>query len=328
MRRTKSNVRNFHDANFLKFAAVAFILLTLFPGRAVAQQKDQKTFASAQEASDALVAAIKSGDEAAMLAILGSDGKDIISSGDPAEDKEHRATFVKKYDEMHRLVKEPDASTTLYIGAENWPSPIPVLQKGSVWYFDSSAGVKEVLFRRVGQNEMSAIRVCQELVAAQNEYFAKENKEYAQKFASDEGKQDGLYWASADKQSESPIGPLVAAAGIPNGAPKTLHTPPAPFHGYYFRIVTRQGKAAPGGAADYIVGGKMTGGLAFVAYPAEYRNSGVMTFIVDKDGVVYEKDLGKKTENAGKSMKDYNPDSTWRKTQEPIEETAAIQKTQ
>ena len=328
MRSTKLNLRNFYGANFRNLAILAFALLACLPAGAQAQQKGQKTFGSAQEAADALVAAAKSSDEGALMAILGSDGKEIISSGDAAEDQANRANFAKKYEEMHRLVAEPDGMTVLYIGAENWPWPIPLVNKSGSWYFGTEAGKQEILYRRVGKNEMAAIRVCQELVAAQNEYFAKEHNEYAQKLASDEGKQDGLYWASADKQSESPIGPHVANAGVPNGAPKNLHTPPAPFHGYYFRIVTRQGKKAPGGAADYIVAGKMTGGFAFVAYPAEYRNSGVMTFLVGKDGVVYEKDLGKKTENAANSIKSYDPDSSWKKSEEPQMQTAEAKKLQ
>jgi len=328
MRRTKLHLRNSYGPNFLALTAVGFILLACFPARAAAQQPGEKTFASPQAASDALVTALKSDDEKALLEILGPDAKDIISSGDPAEDKATRTNFVKKYGEMHRMVAEPDGTTVLYIGAENWPCPIPLVNKGGAWYFNTDAGKQEILFRRIGQNEMSAIRVCQELAAAQNEYFAKENNEYAQKLASDAGKQDGLYWASTDKQSESPIGPLVANAGVPNGAPKNLHTPPAPFHGYYFRIVTRQGKSAPGGAADYIVGGKMTGGFAFVAYPAEYRNSGVMTFIIGKDGVVYEKDLGKKTDAVAKSMKSYDPNPTWKKSGSMQEQSAAEKKPQ
>jgi hypothetical protein len=328
MRHTKLNLRNVRLSGFFTVATAAFLLFACFAPSVMAQQAGQKTFPSADEASHALVAALKSGDDTALLQILGPDGKEIVSSGDPAEDLETRKNFVTKFNEMHRLVVEPDGTTTLYIGPENWPTPIPIVNKSGAWYFNTDAGKQEILFRRVGQNELSAIRVCQELAAAQEEYFAKENKEYAQKFTSDEGKQDGLYWASSDKQSQSPIGPLVAAAGIPNGQAKTLHTPPAPFRGYYFRVVTRQGKAAPGGAADYIVGGKLTGGFAFVAYPAEYRSSGVMTFIVGKDGVVYEKDLGKKTQSAGTSMKDYNPDSTWKKAQESTQETASDQKTQ
>ena len=328
MRRTKLHLRNSYGLNFLVVTAAAFILLACFPTRSAAQQPGEKTFSSSQAASDALVTALKSDDEKALLEILGPDAKDIISSGDAAEDKATRTNFVKKYEEMHRLMKEPDGTTTLYIGAENWPTPIPLVDKSGAWYFNTDAGKQEILFRRIGENEMSAIRVCQELAAAQNEYFAKQNNEYAQKLASDAGKQDGLYWASTDKQSESPIGPLVANAGIPNGAPKNLHTPPAPFHGYYFRIVTRQGKSAPGGAADYIVGGKMTGGFAFVAYPAEYRNSGVMTFIIGKDGVVYEKDLGKKTDTAAKSIKSYDPNATWKKSGSMQEQSADAKKPQ
>jgi hypothetical protein len=328
MRRIKLNLRNFHGANFRILAVLAFALLMCLPAGAQAQQKGQKTFASAQEAVDALVAAVKSSNDGALLAILGPDGRDIISSGDAVEDEANRATFAKKYEEMHRLVAEPDGMTVLYIGAENWPSPIPLVNKNGSWYFGTEAGKQEILYRRVGRNEMAAIRVCQELAAAQNEYFAKENNEYAQKLASDAGKQDGLYWASADKQSESPIGLLVANASVPNGAPKNLHTPPAPFHGYYFRIVTRQGKDAPGGAADYIVNGKMTGGFAFVAYPAEYRNSGVMTFMIGKDGVVYEKDLGKKTDSAAKSIKSYDPNSTWKKSGTMQEQSASEKKPQ
>jgi hypothetical protein len=328
MRRTKLSLQNVLGANFRTLAILALVLLACLPAGAQAQQKGQKTFGSAQEAADALVAAAKSSNEGALLAILGPDGKEIISSGDAAEDEANRTNFAKKYEEMHRLVAEPDGMTMLYIGAENWPWPVPLVNKNGSWYFGTEAGKQEILYRRVGRNEMAAIRVCQELVAAQNEYYAKEHNEYAQKLASDEGKQDGLYWASADKQSESPIGPLVANAGVTNGAPKNLHTPPAPFHGYYFRIVTRQGKNAPGGTADYIVGGKMTGGFAFVAYPAEYRNSGVMTFIVGKDGVVYEKDLGKKTDAAAKSIKAYDPDSSWKKSQEPQLQTADAKKPQ
>jgi hypothetical protein len=327
MRRTKPGV-NLHGGNSLKLAAVVFILLACFPGAAKAQQKDQKTFASPEEASSAFVAAIKSNDEAAMLQILGPDGKEIISSGDPKEDADHRKNFATRYDQMHRFVAEPDGTTTLYIGAENWPCPIPLVKKGSAWYYDTAAGKQEILYRRVGQNEMSAIRVSQELAAAENEYFAQNKNEYAQKFTSDEGQQNGLYWKSTDSKSESPVGPLVANASMPNGPAKNLHTPPAPFHGYYFRILTRQGKHAPGGASDYLVGGKMTGGFAFVAFPAEYRNSGVMTFIVSKDGAVYQKDLGPHTESAAKSMKAYDPDSSWQKLEKMNEQSASAQKTE
>ncbi|MGD0403394.1 MAG: DUF2950 domain-containing protein [Candidatus Acidiferrales bacterium] len=323
MHPAKWNLRNVRLSGYFTVATAALLLFASFSPSALAQQKGQKTFSSADEACHALVTALKNSDDQALLQILGPDGKEIISSGDPVEDAATRTNFVSKFHQMHRLVVEPDGTTTLYIGAENWPTPIPLVNKNGAFYFNTEAGKQEILYRRIGRNEMSAIRVCQELVAAQNEYFAKENNEYAQKLASDAGKKDGLYWADADKQSQSPIGPLVANASVPNGAPKNLNTPPTPFHGYYFRIVTRQGKDAPGGAADYIVNGKMTGGFAFVAYPAEYRNSGVMTFIVGKDGVVYEKDLGKKTEAAAKSIKSYDPDTSWKKSSGAMQEQSA-----
>ena len=225
---------------------------------------------------------------------------------------------------MHRLVAEPNGTTTLYIGAENWPTPIPLVNKGKTWYFDTDAGKKEILYRRIGQNETSAISVCQELVAAQKEYRATHDNEYARKFFSDEGQHNGLYWKAADGESQSPIGPLVAAA-VADGS-KSQEGAPTPFRGYYYLRLTRQGKNGPGGAKSYIVNGKMTGGVAFVAYPAEYRSSGVMTFIVNEDGVVYEKDLGKKTNVVATSMKEYKPNFSWREAEEQQEETASDQK--
>jgi hypothetical protein len=213
-------------------------------------------------------------------------------------------------------VKEPDGTINLYIGAENWPTPIPLVNKGNSWYFDTQAGKKEILYRRIGRNEISTIRVCQELVAAQKEYYSTERNEYAEKILSDEGQHNGLYWKATDGEPQSPIGPLVASA-VTEGYAKGQGGAPTPYRGYYFHILTRQGKKAPGGAKDYIVNSKMTEGFAFVAYPAEYRSSGVMTFIVGVDGVVYQKDLGKKTESVDKTLKKYNPDSSWEKAEEP-----------
>jgi hypothetical protein len=232
---------------------------------------------------------------------------------------------VQKYQQCHRLVREPDGTTTLYIGAENWPTPIPLLNKGNSWYFDTAAGEQEILFRRIGLNEMSAIRVCQQLVAAQKEYYAS-HKEYAQRIFSSEGQHNGLYWKVTGSEPESPIGPLVAAASY-EGYPEHQNGVPTPFRGYYYRILTRQGKNGPGGAKSYIVNGKMTDGFAFLAYPAEYRSSGVMTFIVDQDGVVYQKDLGKKTQALPKAVKEYDPDTTWQKLEEQQQETAGEPKT-
>ena len=199
-----------------------------------------------------------------MIEILGPEGKKIVSSGDDTEDANHRADFVKEYEQMHRLVTEPDGTTVLYIGAENWPTPIPIVKKGNSWYFDTAAGEKEVLYRRVGRNEMSAIRVCQELVAAEKEYSA-QYKYYALKIYSDDDQHDGLYWKATEGAPQSPIGPLVALA-VSEGYAEGRDNPPTPYRGYYFHVLTAQGKDAPGGAKTIVVDGKMTAGFAFVAY--------------------------------------------------------------
>jgi hypothetical protein len=321
MRRTKLNFDKFHLANLTKLAAVA-ILLTAYLPTSMAQQRGQKTYSSPEDASNALVAATQNNDEKAMLDILGPDGKQIVSSGDETEDAQSRANFVQKYQEMHRLVKEPDGTTILYIGAENWPTPIPLVNKSDLWYFDTGAGKKEILYRRIGRNEISTIRVCQELVAAEKEYSSTHHNEYAQKIFSDEGQQNGLYWKAADVEPQSPIGPLVASAFAKG------YGSPTPYLGYYYHILTGQRKNDSGAAKSYLVNGKMTEGFAFVAYPAEYRSSGVMTFIVSEDGVVYQKDLGKKTDVLAKAMKEYGPNSSWQKAEEQQEEeTADEQKT-
>ncbi len=318
MRRSKLNFDKFHWGDLPKLAAVAIFLTGCFPTRSMAQQQGQKTFSSARDASSALVTAAQSNDEKALLDILGPDGKQIISSGDETEDAGNRANFVQRYREMHRLVKEPDGTVTLYIGAENWPVPIPLVNKDDSWYFDTEAGKKEILYRRIGQNEMSTIRICQELVAAENEYHSTQQNEYAQKIFSDEGQHNGLYWKAADGEPQSPIGPLVASA-VAEGYVRDQGGAPTPYRGYYYHILTRQGENGSSGAKSYIVNGKMTEGFAFVAYPADYRSSGVMTFIVNEDGNVYQKDLGKKTGTLAKAMKEYNPDSGWQKVEDQDE---------
>jgi hypothetical protein len=325
MRRTKLNLGKFHRAHLPRVAAVAVLLMGCFPARSMAQQPGQKTFSSAEEACKALAAAAQANDEKAMLEVLGPDGKQIVSSGDEIEDAQSRANFTRRYQEMHRWMKEPDGTTMLYIGAENWPVPIPMVKKGNEWYFDTDAGKQEILYRRVGRNEMSAIRVSQELVSAQKEYYSMQQGAFAEKIFSDEGQHNGLYWKVSGSEPQSPIGPLVAAA-VAEGYAKGQAGPPTPYHGYYFHILTRQGKNAPGDAKNYIVNGKMTEGFAFVAYPAEYRSSGVMTFLVNQDGVVYQKDLGDKTDVLAKTLKEYNPGSGWKKAEEEQPETAGMQK--
>jgi Protein of unknown function (DUF2950) len=325
MRQTTLNFAAWQWGNLAKFAAVAVLLLGSVPAITQAQQQGQKTFASAEEASNALFNAAQSNDEKAMLDLFGPDGKQVVSSGDDVQDKEMHANFAKKYQDMHRLVNEPDGTTTLYLGAENWPAPIPLVHKGNVWYFDTEAGTREILYRRVGRNEITTIRVCQELVAGEKDYYSESHNTYAQKFFSTEGQRDGLYWKADAGAPQSPIGPLIASA-VAEGYEQIPQGGPTPFHGYYFHVLYAQGRHAPGGSKNYIVGGKMTGGFAFVAYPAEYRSSGVMTFIVGSNGVVYEKDLGKNTESIVKAMKKFDPDSSWHATEDQQEQSASEQK--
>ena len=316
MRRTKLDFDKSRWVNLPELAVFALFLGGCFPLCSMAQQPGQKTFASPEEASGALVAAVQSNDEKAMLDVIGSDAKTLVSSGDEAEDANSRANFVQRYREMHRLVKEPDGTTTLYIGAKNWPTPIPLVHTANAWYFDTNAAKKEILYRRIGRNELSTIRVCQELVAAEKEYREAEHGNYAGKIISDEGQHNGLYWKAAAGEPKSPIGPLVASAvaqGYAGGGKRTL----SPYRGYFFHVLTLQGGSAPGGAKSYVANGKMTEGFAFVAYPAEYRVSGVMTFIVGSDGVVYEKDLGSGTGAIAEAMKKYDPDSSWHKAEAP-----------
>ena len=280
-----------------------------------AQQNGEKTFASPGEAVLALYNAAKSNDTPALNSIFGSSARDILHTGDDVADKNAKAGFISRYDQMHRVVIEPDGSATLYIGAENWPLPIPLAKNGSgAWYFDTAAGKKEILYRRVGTNENDAIDTLHALVDAQHDYASEprdsdNTKHYALKFLSTEGKHDGLYWKTSDNENPSPIGPLiVSAASEGYSAQQGKRTP---YHGYYYRILTKQGPAAKGGARDYLVNGKLSRGFAFVAYPAEYRNSGVMTFIVDQDGIVYQKDLGPTTADLASAATEYNPDGSW-----------------
>src|SRR3981189_799509 len=258
---------------------------------------------------------------------MSSDQTESKSSRRVTKPKTPRTALISCKDtkKMHRLVKEPDGTVVLYIGAKNWPTPIPLVNKGGSWYFDTDAGKKEILFRRIGRNEISTIRVCQELVAAEKEYHSAVHAEYAQKIFSDEGQHNGLYWKVAEGEPASPIGPLVGSA-VAQGYAKSGDGVPTPYRGYYYHILTRQGKNGPGGAKSYLVNGRMTGGFAFVAYPAEYRSSGVMTFIAGVDGVVYQKDLGKKTEVLARGMKEYNPDSSWSKVEEEPSQTTSGEK--
>jgi Protein of unknown function (DUF2950) len=281
------------------------------------QQPGQRTFTSAEDAGREFFAAMQSQDEQAPLRILGPAGRDVLSSGDPEEDSDARVGFVTKYEEMHRFVKEPDGKVTLVIGAENWPFPIPLANNHGSWYFDTPDGKDEILFRRIGKNEVSATDALHALVEAQQQYYTRPPagipKQYAQKLVSDEGGHNGLYWQGASDEADSPIDPLIAYAR--QNRPADQVGQHVPFNGYMFRILTSQGRHVPGGAKKYVVDGKMSGGFAFVAYPVEYRSSGVMTLIVDQSGTIYEKDLGPNTTKIAQAMTAYDPDSSWHKAE-------------
>jgi len=284
--------------------------LAVLAGIALGQEPGQKTFANPQDAGKALYDAAKSGDKAATEAVLGASSASILSSGDEVADKNNRDVFLQRYEQMNRWAKEINGNQTLFLGAENWPFPIPLKKDtAGTWYFDTKAGVKEILFRRIGKNELAAIRTCDVLADAQDQYFS-QKQQYAQHVVSEPGQQNGLYWKTAEGEPESPIGPLVAFATARGYGGQ--HDTPQPFYGYFYHTLTAQGANVKGGAKSYIVDGKMTGGFAFVAWPAEYRNSGVMTFLVGPDGTVYEKDLGPKTPDLAKAINAYNPDKTWK----------------
>lgn len=298
-----------------RLATIALVAVTVFSAAlCFAQQGNEKTFASPGDAVLALYNAAKTNNGQAD-AIFGSGAADILHTGDKVADENMRTDFVKRYEQMHRVVIEPDGAVTLYVGADNWPFPISIVKNGSgSWYFDTESGKKEILYRRIGRNENDAIDILHSLVDAQQDYMADthdgdKTRHYAAKFISTEGKQDGLYWKTSDNEPPSPIGPLLVSAA---GEGYNMQQGKAsPYHGYYYRMLTKQGAAAKGGARDYMVNGQLTKGFAFVAYPSEYRNSGVVTFIVNQDGMVYEKDLGQDTEKVASSMTEYNPDNTW-----------------
>jgi hypothetical protein len=299
-------------ADKLLLASLLFVTVVLNYNFSFAAAAQQKSFSSAEEAVKAAIAAAKKGDEKELAVIFGPGSRELLHSGDPVADKQRRADFLKAYDERNRLVVEGE-NTVLVVGKTDWPLPIPLVKKGDGWVFDAAKGKEEVLNRRIGQNELNTIQVVLAYVDAQREYARKDRDgdgllEYAQSFRSDSGKKNGLYWQVKSGEEQSPLGPIAARA-VKEGY--KAGDKPFPFHGYYYRILTAQGKDAAGGAYSYLVKGSMIGGFALVAYPAEYGNSGVMSFIVNHDGKVFQKDLGKNTGTTAAAMKEYNPDKTW-----------------
>ena len=307
MRNPDLKVRMFRTA--LPVCAALMITFTL----RAAPQTTQQTFATPEEAAQATLDAAGRNDTAALLKLFGPSGKDIVESGDPAEDKNGRAEFVRAAREKLKVVQDPGNPNraTLSVGEQDWPFPVPLVRKDGKWHFDSAAGRMEILAHRIGENEVNAVEVCRGYVEAQTEYASQDRDKdgvlkYAQKIVSTPGKQDGLYWEGASEALVPKAFAGAAAANLAAGASK-----PDRYHGYYFRILKAQGPDAAGGAFDYVVNGKMIGGFALVAFPAEYGVSGVKTFVVNHRGVVYEKDLGPNTGVLARQMTKFNPDKTW-----------------
>ena len=279
----------------------------------------QQAFKTPDEAASALVSAAKTGDRKAIVTVLGPDGNDIVSSGDAVADAATREKFVAAYDAKHEIAMEGDSKAVMVIGNEDFPLPIPLIRKDGMWRFDTTAGREEILARRIGQNELDTIQACLAYVDAQNDYADKDRTGagkgiYAQRIQSSPGKKDGLYWPDAQGNDPSPLGEFFAEAtkqGYRAGGGRI------PYHGYYYKILAKQGAAAPDGELEYVVKGKMIGGFALVAYPAVYRNSGVMTFIVSHNGTVYQKDLGPHTTGLAERMTSFNPDGSWKKVDGP-----------
>jgi hypothetical protein len=280
---------------------------------ACAKVEHHASFKTPDAAVDAFVAALQKDDVPALNKLLGPGAEELLSSGDPVQDNTDRERFLSAYQQKHAITDEADGTKTLVIGEDDWPFPVPLVNRDGKWYLDDEAGADEMIYRRVGRNELGAISVCEGLAAAQHEY-ASEGRDgdppgiFALKLISDEGMHNGLYWPTAEGEPPSPAGPMVAAAageGYRRGEGRTA------YHGYYYRLLYKQGPNANGGAKEYFVDGVLTGGFALVAWPADYGASGVMTFMVNQDGVVFQKDLGEDTATAVEAIEAFDPDGTW-----------------
>jgi Protein of unknown function (DUF2950) len=298
-----------------RIAVLAAMLFSLsIADSSAAPPSGAKVFKSPQAAVDALLAAAAQKETDDLLVVLGPEGKDVVSSGDETADRAGREALLAAVQEKTVLLVTNKNSVFLKIGPDEWPFPIPIVKGPKGWFFDTAAGKQELISRRIGRNELRTIGLCEGFVSAQREYAkdAGSAGAYAQKFLSSDGKHDGLYWPAKTGEPQSPLGPLAADAAREGYEAKASATGPKPFHGYFFKILTAQGEKAPGGAKNYIADGKMTGGFALVAWPAEYGVSGIMTFIVNQNGIVFEKNLGPTTGDVAKAMDQFNPDLTWK----------------
>src|SRR5271166_3074823 len=314
---SKANLAGEKQMRIPSMIAIA-ALLVMCLGVHTTGATEQKTFATPAEAVQALVKASEDGNQEEILAVLGDDGKELVYSGDPVQDKASMQRFVKSYNTKHTIVTEDANTRILHVGPNDWPMPIPIVNDGGKWRFDTATGKQELLYRRIGRNELGAIAACRGYIDAQKDYAAVGHDGlpagiYARKLMSSPGKQDGLYWETAEGEPTSPAGPLLAEAGGEGYEGEGLGRKSQPYHGYLYRILKAQGAAAEGGAKNYLSDGNLAGGVALVAYPAEYKVSGVMTFLINQNGVVYENNLGEKTAEIAGAMTEYNPDSTWHK---------------
>ncbi len=327
---TTTNPAISSEAKRLSLGAPAFVIfaLAVFALSGCAAQKQaaamapspaaagQQTFATPEEASAALSAAWHADSTPGLMKVFGPDGVRLVSSGDDVADKKIRTRLASAYDTQHKIKQDSEQQATLILGEEEFPFPIPLVKYQGAWHFDTKAGQEEILNRRIGRNELNAIKVCQVYVESQRDYAADRAaaggvREYAMRITSTDDQHDGLYWPAKPGEPESPFGPMMASAAA-EGYGVASADILSPFHGYYYKILTRQGSNAPGGAQDYVVNGHMTGGFALVAFPAQYGASGIMTFIVNQDGVVFQKNLGSDTASIARQMAVYDPDQTWK----------------
>jgi hypothetical protein len=307
-------------ASMKSFDTIALVtLMALAVGNVVTAAADsQREFDSPEQAVEALVGATRADEEKSLLAILGPHGAKLIRSGDPVADREGREHFTAAYDQAHHIEHDGEKQAVLFVGTEDWPLPIPLVRDDGGWRFDTRAGEQQILDRRVGRNELNVIEVCRAYVQAQREYAALQassggKRQYAQRFMSHSGQHDGLYWPVTAEEQQSPLGPLVAQARAGGYVQESPGGKPRPYYGYYYRILTRQGTHASGGARNYIAAdGRMSRGFALLAYPAVYGDSGIMTFIVNQNGIVREKNLGPRTAALARGMSEYDPDASWR----------------
>ena len=297
-------------------AISAILMLTMAlvaPGRAGVEQR---TFATVDAAARAMVEAAGANDVAALLAILGPEGEPLVSSGDPVRDQTERRRFAERAAVAMRVEEEGADFAVLYVGADDWPCPIPLVRKNGAWRFDTEEGKQELLNRRIGGNELHTIDVCRAFVAAEREYAAADHDgdgvpEYAQRMLSPQGTRDGLSWPTVEGEPRSPMGPLVASAAAEGYTRPEAGAVRKAYHGYVYRVLTGQGSHAPGGAKSYIENGNMTRGFALLVYPIEYGQSGIMTFVVNQQGVVFQKDLGDRTAELASAITVYDPDKAW-----------------